>query len=104
MNKKITSLFINKIDKNINNSQSYYYSKDAKNEKTKESHPSDIMVNKKINYFINLPKQLYNFDLIVKTKDDTHTTKIVGKVANSIITSNNLIIPIKDIVNIDIKK
>jgi hypothetical protein len=106
MEKKLPNVFVNRINKQINNCQTFYYSKNDKKEAIKVDTNSndDRIINKKINYFINLPKNLYNFDLVIKTKDKDYETKIVARDDNNIITTDNEIIAISDIVTIEIKK
>ncbi len=115
MEKLKPKIFVNKIGKLINNCQKIYYSKVATNSiKTdslhKESNNSKIdkfirmNINQKISSLMNLPKYLYDIDLVIVTEDDVIETKIIGKNNNNLITVNNTLIPVKDILDISIKK
>ena len=47
---------------------------------------------------------IYNTRVLIKTNDRSYDTKIISKGNKDILTENNNLIPIKDIVDIKIKK
>lgn len=106
MEKKLPGVFQNKISKKINNNKNVYY---GKNEETrelktikKEKKPGMTKnVNQKIKDIFNSTRYVYKADVIIKTKDDTITKKIIGKNTTSLITMDNELIPIADIVDIN---
>ena len=62
-----------------------------------------MSVEQKINALMSLPKYLYDIDLIITTEDEIIETSIVGKNAKSLITVDNRLIPISEIVDIEVK-
>ena len=89
-----------------------YYSKNNVNSKPvvkpKESNTRldkfiNMSVEQKINALMSLPKYLYDIDLIITTEDEIIETSIVGKNAKSLITVDNRLIPISEIVDIEVK-
>lgn len=98
MNKKIPSVFANKIDKKINNNETYYSSTTSPKI---ELNTNDI--NKKIQDIFNSPNYIYRANVIITLKSGEITKKIIGKNKNSLITIDNELIPIEDILDIKIK-
>jgi hypothetical protein len=97
MEKKLPKIFANKIDKKLNNNSSYYATKDDKQIVVKKS---DNNVNKKINNIFNSTRYVYKADVKIVLKDKTITKKVIGKNDNSLITIDNELIPISDIMDI----
>jgi len=113
MDKQKPKIFANQITKPINNCQKIYYSKIAgvkQDIPVKESNNNKIDkfirmdVNQKINALMNLPKYLYDIELVITTEDDVIETRIVGKNSSSLITIDNILIPIGEILDISVKK
>lgn len=108
MEKKLPSIFANKINKNIDNNKKVYYS-DLEENKIDEKLNKNFLkpqlnINQKINKIFNSPKYVYKADVTIKLKDKTINKKIIGKNNNNIITIDNELIPISDIEDIDFKK
>lgn len=108
MEKKLPSIFANKINKNIDNNKKIYYS-DLEQNKIKEQQNNNFLkpqinINQKINKIFNSPKYVYKADVTIKLKDKTINKKIIGKNNNNIITIDNELIPISDIEDIEFTK
>lgn len=108
MEKKLPSIFANKINKNIDNNKKVYYS-DLEENKIDEKLNKNFLkpqlnINQKINKIFNSSKYVYKADVTIKLKDKTINKKIIGKNNNNIITIDNELIPISDIEDIDFKK
>ena len=97
----LPKVFQNKNIGNINNDQQYYYSlsKGIKNINTR----NNININDKINSLFKSNKFSYKINVIITTNEKEIDTTIIGKVNNKLITINNELIPIKDIIDINQK-
>ena len=98
--KDLPKVFQNKIDKKINNNERVYYSNNKKEE---------VIANKtilqKINEIFSSPNYIYKANVEITLKDKKVTKRIIGRNKNYIITMDNTLIPISDIVDIkSIKK
>ena len=102
MEKKIPKVFVNQINKKLNNNENVYYSKEERstvNEEKKEMLEGNI--HQKLNRIFNSPKYVYKADVEIKLKDRTVKKRVVGKNGNYLITIENELIPIQDIIDID---
>lgn len=90
-------VFANRIDKKLHNNEEVYYSKDVKEEIPKKTIKN---VYQKINDIFTSRNYIYKADVIIKTKDSTLNKTIIGKNKNSLITIDNELIPISDIIDI----
>lgn len=94
--KKRPHLFRNNINKEINNNMKVYYTNSySENENT---------IDEKLNKLLEKNGYIFNLDVIIKTNDSTYDTRLAGKIKNYLITLDNKIIPIKDIIEITEKK
>lgn len=91
------NLFVNKFDKEFRNNEKVYYS----NGKIKEK-LSKIDVKKQINEIFKSNDFVYKADVIITLKNKTIKTTIIGRNNTSLITMDNEIIKISEI--LDIKK
>ena len=104
MNKKLPKVFQNKIEKSINNNDKLYYSANKeKNSDTSENITSIKNINKKINEIFTSSTYVYKAIVEIKTNTDTFTTKIIGRNKKFLITMDNKTIPIKEIIDINVK-
>lgn len=101
MDKKLPKVFQNKIDKDLNNNNKFFYSANNKNENQSQAE-KPIDINKKINEIFSSPNYVYKANVEIKTKSNSYVTKIIGRNKNYLITMDNKTIPISEI--IDIKK
>lgn len=107
MEKKLPSVFANNITKDITNNKKVYMSNH--NEETKEpKKETPITINKTINQKIKEimlnKKHEYKIPVKIKTKDQELEKYIIGKNNQNIITIDNELIKIDDIIDIEIKK
>ncbi len=91
MKKDLPKLYKGSVNHRVNND--IYYSKG----KTKEKKEGEsISINKLFQEY----SYIFNLDVIIKTLNGDYHTKIAGKMGNNIITLDNDVIPISDIVDI----
>jgi len=93
MEKKLPSIFKNNDPRYIDNNKKVYYSFLDRGQE--EVFTSEEQVNLEDEY-------LFNTTVEIETLDGHFSTKIVGKLGDHILTSNNKIIKIKDIKKITI--
>ncbi len=105
MNKKLPNMFVNKIDKNLSNNDTVYYSSNRQTLEKVVKSPSDYMtINQKINAIFKSLNHAYKLNVKIVYKDGTESEKIlIGKKQNNLITYDNEIINISDILNIEKK-
>lgn len=104
MDKKLPGIFANKIEKpNTNNVRVAYGSKE-KDSKPKEEVKSSFQlsknINQKIHSIFSSSRYVYKADVEIVTKNGVLTKKIIGKNNSHLITIDNELIPISDIVDI----
>ncbi len=103
MDKKLPKVFANRIDKKINNnSEVFYESKGIKN--IKEDKKYELNVNQKINQIFSSSRYVYKADVVLTMKDKTITKKIIGRNKNHLITMDNDLINVDDIIDINFSK
>ena len=91
-------VFRNKINKNIRNNESIFYSKNKEEVKDTKN------IIQKINEIFASPNYIYKANVKIKTNDDIITTRIIGRNKDYIITMDNKLIPIKNIIDIKSEK
>ncbi len=94
--KKLPKLYKNEITKNISNNKKYCY---LQNENVKE----DKTITEKIENIFNGIGYSYNIPVTIKTKDKEYNTSLVSKTKNNLVTLDNEIIKIEDILSLEIK-
>ena len=99
MDKKLPRVFANRIDKKLNNNSTCYVS----NEKRNIVKFSKNDINKKINEIFNSTSYLYRANVVITFKNGDVVKKIIGKNKNQLITIDNELIPIDDILDIRLK-
>ena len=99
--KELPKVFENKIDKRINNNDEVSYDKKEtkKTEKFKSTKENND-INKKIKEIFNSGKYIYKADVVITLKDKEVTKKIIGRNKNYLITYDNELIKISDILDI----
>ena len=98
--KRLPSVFKNTLSKNINNNDRLYTSFKDKNEEINETQGLNVL--QKINLIFNSSNYVYKANVEIKLKDRTVIKQIIGKNKTHLITNENELIPITDI--LDIKK
>ncbi len=108
MEKKLPGVYQNPIDHSIKNNKDVHYvgSEEVVPEKslTREEKVKQELfgsdVNQKINQIFSSANYVYKADVEITLSDQTVTKKIIGKNRNMLITIDNELIPIEDIVDI----
>ena len=105
MEKKLPKVFANKIDKEMTNNERVFYDKvkekeETQNEERSSKNKYELNITQKINKIFNSPKYVYKADVIITTKDEVLSKKIIGRNKNQIITLENELININDIIDI----
>lgn len=106
MEKKLPKVFANKIDKEMTNNERVFYDKvkekeETQNEERSSKNKYELNITQKINKIFNSPKYVYKADVIITTKDEILSKKIIGRNKNQIITLENELININDIIDIE---
>ena len=95
--KELPKVFHNKIDKKFDNNRSVFYS----NNTYEEDRSVDTRtVLQKINEIFSSPNYVYKANVEITLKDKKVNKRIIGRNKNYIITMDNDLIPISDIVDI----
>lgn len=112
MEKKLPGIYANKIEKKIENNKKVDYSSKKSEEKNIKRdnkieaaiRSTEKNINQKLNDIFNSPRYVYKAEVEIKMKDRTIVKKIIGQNQNQLITLDNELIPISDIVDIDFAK
>lgn len=97
----LPKVFQNRNIENIENAQHYFYS--SNNSTNNNISTKKTNIDLKINNIFKSNKFLYKINVIIKTNDGDIDTTIIGKTNKNLITIKNDLIPIKDILDINIK-
>jgi hypothetical protein len=101
MNKKIPKIFVNKIDKNIDNNTKVYYSyKDDFKEEYIEKNVDYFEIQNKINNLFKSSDFVYKKKFLIKTNNFEKEFIIISKSFNYLLTIDGYKILIKDIIDI----
>lgn len=110
MEKKLPSVYANKIDGKVSNNKRVAYSKNGElehevslqstSQERKFSFEPEKNINQKLNSIFNSPKYVYKADVTIVTKDETIQRKIIGQNSTHLITLENELIPISEIIDI----
>lgn len=96
--KELPKLYTNTFNKKIDNSQEYTKITESQT----DIKPSKHEINKKIDNIFKSKNYIYKIKTKIHTKTGDRTETLIGKTNNKLITINNDLINISDI--IDIKK
>lgn len=107
MSKKIPKVFANEVNTDGNNKNVFYSKSNEQDSNIKDENvifdnKTGKNISQKINDIFNSSSYVYKADVIIKLKDKTVTKRVVGKNNAYLITMENELIPITDI--LDIKK
>ncbi len=111
MDKKLPRIFQNDINKEINNNRSVYYVKSesddfsfsTRSEKNEKNFVEENNIEEKLNRIFKPGRHSFNVGVEIITTNQVYDTKIAGKVRDCIITLDNDVIAMKDIVDIKVK-
>lgn len=110
MDKKLPHVFANKVEKEFQNNEKVYYAsvkeeaakKPVVNEgQTIKDNKVNLNINQKINNIFNSNRYVYKADVNITTKEGMLSKKIIGQNGIYLITIDNELIPISDILDID---
>ena len=111
MEKKLPKIFANKIDKSLDNNKNVFYSaEDNDLDVRSDSSPGNTErtfvsigpnVNQKINSIFTSPRYVYKADVDITTREGVISKRIIGRNSTHLITIDNELISIMDIVDID---
>ena len=104
--KDLPKVFHNNVNKRFNNNSNVFYScNDNRNLKVEENVYDKKNILQKINEIFSSPNYIYKANVEITLKDKKITKRIIGRNKNYIITMDNMLIPISDIIDIhSIKK
>lgn len=105
MEKKLPKVYANKIEGKAGNNNDVYCSFDDKDERTVPS-PNKLKgknVNQKLNEIFNSANYIYKADVKLTLKDGTVTKRIVGRNTTHLITIDNELIPLSDIIDVELQ-
>lgn len=97
--KKLPKIFQNDFSKTINNNKKICYLKNDNNNTYNLR-----MINSVLDEIFNGLGYPYNISVIINTDSKIYNTSLIARDKENIITLDNEIIPIKDIISIEIKK
>ena len=102
MDKKVPKVYANKIEGKAGNNKDVYYSH-LEDEITNERSPKVLEknVNQKINDIFNSTNYIYKADVRLTLKSGTVAKRIVGRNSTHLITIDNELIPLTDILDIE---
>ena len=104
MEKKLPKIFANKIDKDAGNNKNVFYSDHNDNvnssKESKDFRVNNKNLNQKLNDIFNSSDYIYKADVEIKLKDKLITKRIVGRNNTHLITFENELIPLSDIIDI----
>lgn len=99
--KDLPKIYHNSENKKFNNNEEVFYS----NNHNENINLSTKTINQKINEIFSSPNYVYKATVEITLKDKIITKRIIGRNKNYIITMDNDLIPINDIIDIkSIKK
>lgn len=89
------------INKKFNNNKNVYcsFSEDRQNNNTDEIKDKKTVL-QKINEIFSSPKYIYKANVEITLKDKKIIKRIIGRNKNYIITMDNMLIPVNDIIDI----
>ncbi len=97
--KKLPKIYQNEINKSIKNNKTVYRFKneDSAHRTIQETNNT---ITETLAEIFNGIGYSYNIPVNIKTKDKTYETTLVAKTSNNVVTIDNEIIPIKDIISL----
>lgn len=97
--KKLPKIYQNDLKKIINNNKKVCYL----DTEVKQQDPQKNIIETLDSIFSGIGYS-YNIPVIITTKDNIYNTSIITKTKNNIVTLDNDIIPISEILNLEIDK
>lgn len=97
---KKPSVYVNKIDKKLNNNEKVYFSNNDNKQIQTSTRGNSKTVDQQIKEIFSSDTYIYKADVEIVTKENTLTKKLIGKNNKYLITMENELIPIEDILEI----
>lgn len=98
MKKEKPRVFANKINKKLENNDTYAVTKNEENRESNVKYTKENKnINQKINDIFKSTDYIYKADVEIVLKDKTISKRIIGKKSDSLITMDNELIPISEI-------
>ncbi|MEG2322541.1 MAG: hypothetical protein RSB71_03580 [Bacilli bacterium] len=94
MEKKLPKVFANDINKSLTNNDRFYYGKEEKPK-------SKIPISQKINKIFSSTNYVYKADVDITLNSGKVSKKIIGRNKTDLITMDNELIKISDIIDIE---
>ena len=104
MEKKLPKVFANSIDKQLKNNETVFYERSEKpvEEPPKKNILDDkFTLNQKINKIFGSSRYVYKADVDITLKEGKVSKRVIGRNKNELITMDNELIKISDIIDID---
>ena len=98
--KDLPKVFQNNADKKFNNNSSVYYSSNDNRSLNTQEIKDNRTILQKINEIFSSPNYVYKANVEITLKDKKVTKRIIGRNKDFLITMDNTLIPIRDIVDI----
>ena len=95
--KDLPKVFKNNLNKDFKNNSNVFY---GKNNSTKEENVDNRSIKQKINDIFSSPNYVYKANVEIILKDKKINKRIIGRNKDFIITMDNTIIPINEILDI----
>ena len=101
--KDLPKVFHNKIDKQLNNNENIYYGSgtELKISNEEKKNTKEKSVSQKINEIFSSQKYVYKTNVIITLKDKQIRKRRIGRNKDYIITMDNELIKISDIIDIE---
>lgn len=103
MEKKLPKVYANKIEKEIKNNETVYYDKGKQpevREQPKSTPLVELTIPQKINKIFGSSRYVYKADVDITLKDGKVSKKVIGRNKYELITMDNELIKIEDIIDI----
>lgn len=110
MKKELPKVFANKINKEIKNNEKIYISQQKTNSVSEDKNQKETKkkkeknINQIIDEIMNTHNYIYKIPVKIKTPEKEITTKIIGKNKKNIITIDNELIKIEEIIDIEMNE
>ena len=99
--KKLPKIYQNEINKSIKNNKTVFRFKNEDSTYRIEQNDSNDKITETLTEIFKGIGYSYNIPVSIKTKAKTYKTSLVAKNSNDIVTIDNEIIPIKEIISIE---
>lgn len=100
MNKKLPGVFAGNISPDAAHNREYDYSAKMKEHEKEKKEDNNLNINQKISAIFNSANYVYKADVEITLKDQVIKRRIIGRNSIHLITIDNELIPISDIIDI----